>query len=191
MGRTKRCMLTGAALVALLGPVGGGVLMTQPAGATPIPPVDGIGALTGCAAKGSVKFPVGPTPGSYDAKVSISFTACSGGQIATTVAKGKVTGTLVFTPTDASCAVNPYAMTGSLTVTYKVTPGSTPLNPSVVEFNQIQTYAGTPAQGSIVGVVTSGSFTTDGSYLNVDPPTGPTGCANKWKAGTGSTFELG
>ena len=43
----------------------------------------------------------------------------------------------------------------------------------------------------IVGAVTGGSFASDGSCLTVYPPTGPTGCVNKWKAGSGSTFELG
>jgi hypothetical protein len=80
---------------------------------------------------------------------------------------------------------------GSLTVTHTVTKGSTPLNLSNVQFNQIATYTGTPSEGQITGTVTSGSFYTDGSYLTVYPPTGLAGCVNKWTPGPGSSFEPG
>ena len=81
-------------------------------------------------------------------------------------------------------------MTGTLEATYKVAAGAVPLNPSTISFNQIQTYSG-PAEGSITGTVTGGSFFSLNSFLDIYPKKGAAGCAAKWSPGVTSSYEVG
>lgn len=189
MHALKRVGISGAVLL------GGAVLLVSAlpatAGAARAPAIKGIGALN-CAASGKVKFDpsLAGSSSSTAVKVTITLGGCTGSNAGATVSGGHVTGTVTGTPA-GDCGVSTFTTSGTLTVTYVVKPGHPQLKPTTLSFNQVQAVDNDPGfQGSLSGAVTAGSFTNDGSFLDLQSAAG-TPCSAKWKAGATSTFELG
>ena len=176
-------LLAGPVLAVMAGPVS--------ASAAASPSVKGIGALN-CGVSGNVKFtpPLSGSSASTAVKVSITLKGCSGSNAGATVAGGKVTGTLTGTPA-GDCGVTAFTTTGTLTATYEVKSGHPQLKPSTFSFNQVQSSAQDSGfEGQVSGAVTKGSFSDDGSFLDLQS-TAPSACGAKWKAGAGSNFQEG
>jgi hypothetical protein len=176
-------LLPGAVLLVTAGPVA--------AGAAGAPAIKGIGALN-CASSGKVKFSpaLGGSSASTSVKVNINLTACHGSNAGARVASGHVSGTVTGTPA-GDCGVTEFTTTGTLTVTYDVKSGHPALKATTLSFNQVQSEVNDPGfEGQVSGAVTAGSFSDDGSFLDLQSAAGSP-CAPKWQPGATSTFEEG
>lgn len=126
-------------------------------------PIDGTGTVGTCVETGSIKIKPALTNGGTDPgalKVKAKGT-CSGGTMdGATVASLKVKGTGTTTTSDCANLAGTTTSNLTLTIKWKVTPGSQKLNPSTLTFTS-QTGGVTGdghGQFDITGTVTAGSF---------------------------------
>ena len=79
---------------------------------------------------------------------------------------------------------------GTLTVSYVVKNGHPRSARSTLSFNDVQSFGESDFEGEVSGAVTGGSFSDDGSFLEL-LSTESSPCAAKWVAGAGSDFQEG
>jgi hypothetical protein len=130
--------------------------------------IDGTGSISHCKISGAVTFTPALTPGGTSPtsiKFSLALRACSGTGDGATVTGGRLSGTLGAAANDCNAVVT--NTTGTLKVTYKVTPGSPALNPTTVEFVQIQNNHDNPVNLQASGATTSGSFFNLSMFANI------------------------
>ena len=141
-----------------------GMIVITSGAAMALPPIDGTGTVGTCVETGKIKLKPalvngGTEPGTTKVKAKGT---CSGGTLdGANVVSTKAKGSGTTTTNDCVNLIGTSASNLTLTIKWKVAPGTQKLNPSIATFTSQTGGATGDGHGSfdITGSITSGSFT--------------------------------